>query len=226
MKYFRIIFLFLLATQFISCTSVRYLTSDVKPNEITGLQRFETYANLNLIEKGNRAYYNDSISAESKAVFLKALKMYNDRIPLTGEIILTDTIIKNRIEREMEFLCLTADRQRSIINLKITPTIDSLLEKQNKRFGLITITTGFTRGRGNYGGQIAKGAAMGILTLGMYYQVPIKASSTLYAMIVDSQNNNIAFFKKSVFSDKEPLDIDVLKDQIYNIFVGYFFQRN
>jgi hypothetical protein len=150
---------------------------------------------------------------------------YKTSIPVTGDISVSDTLIQNKIEKEIEFLCISADRQRSISNLKITPMLDSLLEKSGKRFGLITVTTGFTRTKGNYGGQVAKGAAMGLLTLGMYYQTPIKANSTVYAMIVDAKENNIAFFRKSFLQDKEPLDKNVLTKQIQKIFENYFWMK-
>jgi hypothetical protein len=76
---------------------------------------------------------------------------------------------------------------------KIPPILDEILEANETRFGLINICAGFTRAKGNYGREIAKGAALGILTLGMYYQTTIKAYSTVYAMIVDSQEDNITF---------------------------------
>jgi len=201
------------------------LTSDVKPSEVKELQKFQTFAYISLIESGNRGKFNDTISNKSKEIFSEALHSFNNKIPITGEISVSDTIIENKIEKEIKFLCISADKQRSISNLKITPILDSLLENRDKRFGLITVTTGFTRTKGNYGGQIAKGAAMGILTLGMYYQTPIKANSTVYAMIVDSIDNNVAFFRKSFLQDKEPLDKTVLTNQIQKIFENYFLTK-
>lgn len=71
---------------------------------------------------------------------------------------------------------------------------------------------------------------MGLLTLGMYYQSPISANSTIYTMIVDSKENNIAFYKKSSFNNKEPNNSEVMKKQVEKIFEGYFqtnkFQKN
>ena len=69
------------------------------------------------------------------------------------------------------------------------------------------------------------GAALGILTLGMYYQTPIKAYSTIYVMIVDSRDNNVAFFRKSYLQDREPIDESVLVKQYNKIFEGYFLAK-
>lgn len=208
-----------------SCTTTKMLTSAVSPDEIKDLQKFQTLAYITLIESGNKGKLNDTLSDKFAEIFTDALRTYKTRIPITGNIFISDTLIQMKIEKEIEFLCITADRQRSISNLKITPKLDSLLEKSGKRFGLITVATGLTRVKGNYGGQLAKGAAIGVLTLGMYNQTPIKASSTVYAMIVDSKDNNIAFYRKSYLQDKEPLDKDVLTKQIQKIFENYFLTK-
>lgn len=208
-----------------SCSTSKMLTSDVSPDEIKDLQKFQTFAYISLIERSNNGNLNDTLSQESTEIFNEVLSTYNTQIPFGGNITISDTLLIKKIEKEIEYLCITADRQRSISDIKITPMLDSLLEKKGKRFGLITITTGFTRVNGNYSKQLAKGAAIGILTLGMSYQTPIKASSTVYAMIIDAKDNNIAFFRKSYLQDREPLDKNVLKIQIQKIFKNYFWTK-
>jgi hypothetical protein len=214
----------LAAINLTACTANRPLTSAVRPNQITELKKFQTFSYISLVERGNRAAYNDSISAKSRTVFSNMLKTF-ERIPLSGDVQVTDSFVSRQIEKEIEYLCVNADNRKSIAGLKITPALDSLLEYHQQRFGLVTITTGFTRRKGNYQGQVAKGVGIGILTLGMAYPTPIKANSTVYAMIVDSKENNIAFFKKSVLQDKEPLDQIALRKQIRSIFEGYFWTK-
>jgi len=205
---------------------MKLLTSTVKPNEITNLQKFETLSFITLIEKGNRGEHNDTLSNKSKELFSGVLDSFENRIRLTGDIYVFDLLTRTKIEKEIEHLCTTADRQKSISKLKLPRTLDSLLETSQNRFGLITVTTGFTRIRGNYGKQIAKGIGLGILTLGMVYSSPIKAHSTVYVAIIDSKDNNIAFFRKSFLQDKEPLNEVVLRKQVQDIFSGYFWPSN
>ncbi len=207
-----------------SCTTTKPMRSSVQPREVNDIQKFETYSYISLIESGNRGKLNDTISKLSKSLLDETISGFRS-IPLTGSILPTDTITQKRIEREIEYLCVSAERQGSISSLKLTPVLDSLLDSREKRFGLITVTSGFTRDKGNYGGQIAKGIGMGILTLGMYYQTPIKSKSTIYCMIIDAKENNIAFFKKSLLQDREPLDKEVLTKQIQNIFEDYFWTK-
>ena len=173
-------------------------------------------------KKNNRGELDDSLSAVSRELIGKVLHDLKGQVPLTGEIILSDSAINKTLEKEFESLILTADKTGNISTLKITPVIDRILEANNTRFGLLTVSTGFTRARGNYGKQVAKGAGLAILTLGMYYQTPVKAYSAMYVMIVDSKDDNISFFRKSYLQDKEPLDETVLTKQFKDIFKGYF----
>ena len=177
-----------------SCTTTKPLTSNVEPYEISDLKLLEPYSYISMIKKGNKGQLDDSISLISKQLVYNVLENFKGQFPLTGEIILSDTAINKKLEKEYEYLILTADKTKNISNLKITPALDEILEANETRFGLINICAGFTRAKGNYGKEIAKGAALGILTLGMYYQTPIKAYSTVYAMIVDSQEDNITFY--------------------------------
>jgi hypothetical protein len=175
-----------------------------------------------MIKKGNKGQVDDSISFISKQLNINVLKNFTGQLPITGNIILTDPATNETLEKEYENLIMTADRNNNISNLIITPTLDKILETNETRFGLIVICTGFTRIKGNYGKQVVKGAALGILTLGMYYQTPVKAYSTIYAMIVDSKEDNVAFYRKSFKQDLEPLDQLVLTKQYKKIFDGYF----
>jgi len=210
----------------VSCASNKMLTSAVTAREITDLQQFETIADISLIEKANKEKYNDTLSTKSKELLASVLNSFADRIPLTGEISVRDPLINKRLAREIEHLRVSAEVQKSLSSIRLTPRLDSLLEVNQKRFGLITVTKGFTRKRGNYGKQIANGIGLGILTLGMVYTTPVKSYSVVYAMIVDAENNNIAFFNKSFFPEGEPLDEVVLKQQVLDIFAGYFWPKN
>jgi len=208
-----------------SCTATKPLTSTVAPAEVTDLKLMEPCSYISMIRKGNKGALDDSISAISKQLNTDVLKGMAGQIPITGNIILSDSAINKKLENEYEKLILTADRKSSIADLAITPTLDQILEANETRFGMIVVASGFTRVKGNYGKEIAKGAALGILTLGMYYQTPIKAYSTIYVMIVDSRDNNVAFFRKSYLQDREPIDESVLVKQYNKIFEGYFLAK-
>jgi hypothetical protein len=207
-----------------SCVNTKPLTSAVLPEEVRDIQKFETISKITFIEQGNQGDFNERMSAEAKGIFTDLLTSYKE-IPIAGKISVTDTVLQNQLEKEIQFLCSVAAIRRSIKELKITPLLDSLLETGGHRFGLLTITTGFTRSKANYRAQVLEGAATGLLTLGMYSQTPIRASSSVYAMIVDAQDENIAFFKVSYLQDEEPLEREVYKGHIIKIFQGYFLPK-
>lgn len=207
---------------FCSC-AYKPLTSGVRSKDINDLQKFETFSYIALVKKGNKAFINDSVSKKSKEIFDETLATF-DKLPLAGTITVNDTAIFSQIENEIAMLVFTADKNRKISNLNLTPAIDSLLEAKGKRFGLLIVTTGFTRTKANLVLQELKGAAVGLFTLGLFYLSPIKANSTAYAMIVDAKENNIAFFKKSYLYEKEPLDKDVIRLQINLLFDRYFWK--
>lgn len=219
------IFLLLVCCGFVSCTVTKPLTSDVTPAEVTDLKLLEPYSYISMIKKGNQGELDDSISDISKQLNMEALKSYTGKIPLKGEIFLTDSTVNHQLEKEYEQLILTAEKNRDITHLRITPTLDKVLESNETRFGLVVVSSGFTRVKGNYGKQVLKGAALGILTMGMYYQTPVKAYSTVYAMIVDAQMDNVAFFRKSFLQDLEPINPNVLSKQYEDIFEKYFWPK-
>ncbi|MCL2074769.1 MAG: hypothetical protein FWH18_12675 [Marinilabiliaceae bacterium] len=209
-----------------SCVTSKFLTSDVKSEDINEMLKFEPFSYISLIEQGNRSFYNDSLSSETKIILNESLETFREKFRFSPEeITMTDSLERIRFEQEIKILILLAERNRSIKDIQIPPLIDSLLITNGKRFGLIIVQSGFTRTKSNYGNQIAKGVGMGILTMGMYYQTPIKANSTIYAVIVDSKDKNIAFYHKNVLQDKEPTEKEIIINQIHKIFEKYFVEK-
>lgn len=214
----------LLVVVLTSCTTNKMLTSSVPPEEVNDIQYFDPISFLSLIENGNKSILNDSLSNVAKNKFLEALTSV-ENIPLAGYVSISDPVLKERLNKEIEFLCVAASKQKKIDYLSIPQTLDSLLESNGKRFGLIAMTSGFTRGKGNYAEELTKGIALGIVTLGMAYYTPVKATSSVYIMIVDAQENDITFFRGSYISDSDPLNKKTLQKQIRKIFDDYFLTK-
>ena len=96
------------------------------------------------------------------------------------------------------------DGRVRVKDIPIPPTIDSILEARNKRFGSLAYSRGFVRTDDNYDREVGKGVAVGLLTLGTYFSLPYKCVTQGGIVIVDSQNNNIAFVSTESF-DYHPL---------------------
>ena len=222
--------LFLLITVlFVSCNTTRFLTSNVKPHEIIEMLKIQPFSYISLVEQGSQGVFNDSISNEAQIVLNETLESFRGRIRLAPiDMILTDSAELSWLEKEIEYLIISAERNRNVKNIAIPPFIESLLTASGQRFGLIIVQHGFTRTRGNYAGQIAKQIGIGILTgllTGVaHVQTPMKSGSTLYAIIVDNQNKNIAFYNKSFIQNREPTDEATITRHLNEVFRRYFWQ--
>jgi len=208
---------------FASCSSSTKLNqSDVSPEEINDLQRFETISDIYLLGNNeNNQTPNDSLSKKSKAIFLKAIKSFSNKIPMQIDINIFDQNIKKIIEDEIRQLFNKADELPGISNLNIPPYIDSILDVNSKRFALLTFTSGSTKVKEKISNvrqteNISIGA---IANNGNANQI----HSIIAVIILDSKENNIAFYKKSLLENEEPLDLSILKKQIDEIFSGYFW---
>lgn len=192
--------------------------------------KVEPFSYISLIETGNKSTYNEAISSSTKIILNESVEAFRVRLRLSSrEIKLSDSLEKKQMEQELNFLIMSAEQNRSKNNIPITPLISSLLNTNDVRFGLIIVQSGFTRAKGNYGGQVAKavgiGIATGLLTGMAFTPMPVKAQSTLHAMIVDNINNNVVFYNKSILQDKEPTEKENIIKQIDKVFEKYLWGK-
>ncbi len=215
-----------------SCSSSKFFTSDVKPNEIDEMIKIEPLSFISRIEKGDKDVYNDSISKIAKIALNESLETFRRKLRLSPEeIYVTDSLDRIELEQEIDFYIREAERNKKKKNhtIEITPLVDSLLRANDKRFGLLILQSGFTRAKGNYGGQVAKAIGMGLLT-GLatgtaYYQNPIKSGSTVYVVIVDHQEKNMTFYNKSITQNREPTEKENITNQLQSVFEEYFWEK-
>jgi len=213
---------------FVSCSSSKVFTSGVSPYEINEMIKFQPLSFISLIEKWDNGVYNEAISEDAKVVLDESLTSFSRRLRLLPEdILMIDDDERKEFEMEVDFLISTAERNKKKNEIPIPPLIESLLSEFDMRFGLIVLQEGYTRSKRNYHNQVALSVGLGILT-GIAtgystYQTPIKASSTIYSIIVDNQEKNVAFFNKSVFQGKEPTDPATITKQLNAIFLKYLW---
>lgn len=207
-----------------SCAGSKFLTSDVKPTEMDDLLKFETFSYISLIEKRDKAILDDSVSRLSKALFDEAITAYKDKMPAFSDEIKLSGQEEERLEKAVQFLYQTKGKRKSFENNVITVMIDSLLSAHNKRFGLIFVVSGYTRTQDNYRREIKKEIFLSNLSK-THPTIPTKSKSVVYAIIVDGEKKNIAFYGKSVKKEKEPAEKKVLMEQIQSIFENSFWKR-
>ncbi len=205
-----------------SCIASKPLTSDLPASDINDVQVFHPVSEMYLINKGNKGEYSDSISRLSKIFLLDVLRSHRDQYPLGNELPPSDQMEKDILHQETIGLFHEINESKQLQHSKVPDFVSQMLTKSDKRFGILTVTTGFTRRKGNMTAQMLKGIGIGILTLGMYVPVPVKASSFLGVMIFDNQTQKVVFFRKSTLTEMDPLDPKVLSKQIKAIFKDYW----
>jgi len=219
----RCIFLAIPILTLASCGANKYLTSSTKAADIASVNYFTPLCYIQYIEKGNKAAFSDSLSEISQSKVDSILAVKKTSFRLSEKIVLDNDTLKQKIERELAYLVRLITQRKKLEGIPLTPTIDSILKSGSQRFALATVATGFGRRKGNYGAQVAKGAAIGILTLGMAVPTPVKSNVTLYAFIFDAQKNEIAYYKKSLPVEKEPTDEKAIEKQLTGLFEGYLY---
>jgi hypothetical protein len=197
------------------------MKSKVNPEEVTNLQFFEPFAFISYIETGNEAVLNDSMSGISRHILSKLLTGYRQELHLGGTISIRDTGVQHKVIRELESVINSVTRYSNLYCLKPTPVIDSILASRGKRFGLFTVSIGFTRVQGNYGKEYAKSKAIGILTNGWDYEKPVPLNSSLFEIIFDAVEHEVAFFGTSG-KPEHPLKEELLRKRFREAFKGYF----
>lgn len=221
------IIIIVLSLAFTSCGAKKYLTSSLNSNEVRDVDYFEPFTYIELIEKGNKSVFSDSLSTITKRNIDSLLLVKKNQFRLTDRMALENDAIKTGVENELGYLTRLIFQKRKLDGIEIPPTIDSILEKNNQRFAMAIVATGFGRKKGNFGGQVAKGVAVGILTLGMAVPTPVKSNLTIYTYIFDSYQNEIAFYRGLMpDKEKEPTNPDYTARQLTAVFKGYYYPKN
>lgn len=218
-KAFIMAFSIMLVGLFASCTANRGFVSSLTRADIRQVQQFEPLNYVGIIEKGNNISYNDSLTDVAKTLFEKELSR-SKTIPVKGNVVIEDSLVNKRVQNEIYLLMNYVENNVRTKDLPIPPTIDSILEARNERFGLLAYNWGFTRTGGNYAGQIGKGVLIGVLTLGTMYTVPYKDMSRCGLIIVDSKYNNLAYVA-TANRESNPLKAETYRKQMEDLLKKY-----
>ena len=206
-----------------SCGGSRYIAHHTPASTIDELALFRPFALVGYIDKGNRILPSDSMSSVTAALLDSTARAHGNRLRIDTCLDYADACLGQAVFQEIDVL---TQRMRATKNkgpVPISPVLDSLLESRGYRYGMTLVATGHGRRKGNYGGQVAKSAAVGILTLGMYVPIPIKADLTLYALIVDSERDEVVFSDRTLPYEKSPPDPRVVEDRLTLVFEDYYF---
>ena len=214
-------FLFIIASVlfsglFVSCDIwSRGFAPKMTRYDIKQIQQFEPLAYVGSIENGNKFTFSDSLTKVAKTFFQKEL-LRNRTLPIQGNIIIEDSLLNLRVQSEIYTLMSYVANNYRFDKVVIPPTIDSILEAKNERFGLIAYNWGITKTSGNYENR----AQIVIQTLGTVYTVPCLDMTCSNIVIVDSQNNNLAYVGKA-HNYSDPIKAETYQKQVDDLLKEY-----
>lgn len=198
-----------------------------KPSEIDSLYFLKPLCYVSLINDGNKAEYNDSLSSLCQKFQMEVANKYAEKIKLAGTIISDDTNVQRELYNEVDFLLVNARRKRYYEDLNLSKSVlDSIMDAQGKRYALLMLDKGFVRTKKNYREQSAKATVVGLATVGNYMPVPIKEYSDVTVMIYDAKENRTAYFNYSYGQEMYSLiDHKDIESLFIHAFRGFFWPK-
>jgi len=199
MKMKKVLFFVLVLMSLISCTAKKGFVTNLPKQEIEDVQRFPVLSNIFALDKNDYGFRSDSLSTLSTQYIDSYLDKQNN-IDITGRIEINDTVVQRKINEEIRNLADRAYDNEAIAIIPIPLTIDSILEAQGKRFGLLIYAAGYERYEVNWQKTYRRfaSAARGLPDFDHYYDF----WSSIALIIVDADKNNIAFYNDSKFEGK------------------------
>ena len=182
----------------LSCSTNRGFVSSLTSADIQRVIQFDP---LTFIQssKGDTLKYNDSLSVIAKSLFEIELSR-SKTLPIKGNLVIEDSDVNSRIQDET-YALMNLVNNVNVKSIPIPPTIDSILEARNERFGLLVYNYGFIR------------------SLGTVYTLPYKDTNS-EIIIVDSQNNNLVYVATAK-NESSPLKAETYKKQVEDLLKKY-----
>lgn len=188
----------------ISCGTTVPLLSNRKPYEVDTAFVLHLPCQIASITKGNKQEVNELYS---DSTFNIRYNVFNNHLlkhitPVTLEF--TDAYEQKDMIRSFLEIISTVEQTKTIKDIKLYDTMVRFLERKKIKYMILTFHAGFTREKGNYLGQLAIGTGIKLLTPGFFTPMPVKANSTMVCCILDTENRNIAFYRKRT-AEVEPI---------------------
>jgi len=184
---------------------------------------FEPLSYISIIRKRDNMEFSDTLSNMSKRLWLDVVEQNRHRLNVSSYFIVDDIYSKEKLQDEIRELFEEVESLDKFYSIPVPPGIKSHLELSGTRFGMLTVTSGFTRSRGNMRGQMLKSIGIGIITLGMVVPLPVTAHSNVYVMILDNKLDEVIYYKASSMNDSQPLRVKTLNRQLDQLYKNYLW---
>lgn len=114
-----------------------------------------------------------------------------------------------------------ASKNAPLEDLRVTPTLFSMLSKTDTPYSMLIYHDGFVRKRGNMTGEMFKSIGIGLATLGNYAPIPVSNASNIFIFIIDKEQGHAVFAKKYEGEEIHPLKKKTLAKQYKYLFKDF-----
>ena len=220
-KYFYYINITLAIIFLCSCNTTKQLTSNRKKSEVNRLLILPPITEISIINKGNNLEKSFTFSKEAaKEITNQVKNIIPDSIKFSQ--LITDTAQFQEIFKSVSGIIKIVEQRRTIKGIIIPAILLHLLDSTNQDFCLGIWEIGFTRTTDNYVKQYQKSRIVQVATLGGLNYVPNKSYSIMICFIIDRKNKNLAFYRKSRWRERDPIEKMVIRSQLHDLIMRYF----
>ena len=221
-----------LAAALCSCSNARFY-SGFKPSQAVGeMALLGPVSHQFYIDAKNNEDYSDSLSVISEDLLADLTVQLG--MPVMDRFIMDE----EQMDEAVNFmLYLDSNSYKTVGEVQIPSVLDSLLESQGYRYGLLMYSRGMTRDRANYVNSAVKQAAFGgvlslviaVATLCMVVPIytPSEAqfSSSVYVALLDAVTDRVVFYSYADPQERNPLDEKHMRSQLTEVLRDYLKQK-
>lgn len=221
-KLFLLFTIALIALLELGCGTTVPQVSTRKPAEVDTAYVYHMPSLIYSIDRGNRGNYHSLYSDSALSIRSQVFKEAANLPMQFSTLNFKNESEKWFFDKYLNSVINFVESKRKISKFTLEDTVANYLQSKNVRYALITFQTGFTRTPSNYGKEVAKSIGIGLLTLGTFIPVPIKANSTIICFVIDVERKNIAFYRRKLIQN-EPLESKIIRKQIKVIMYSWLY---
>ena len=205
-----------------SCATAKYYGGFTPEAARQDMVLLGPVSSIYYLDEKSHASFNDTLSVISETLIAGLVDEL--RIPVSGRVELNDD---EKEEAAAFFKYLDGPEAKHRDTFAIPGVLDEAIEAQGCRYGLLLIARGMTRDIKGYRKDVAKGVFLGIattlLTLGTVtmYSTPKKASSELFALVLDAETNRVVFYNTNGPQSTDPLQANPVSGQLSGLLKDY-----
>jgi hypothetical protein len=212
---------------FSTCSSSKHTSVKRHPKEVKHILLFQPLSAVYIIEKGNKQELDIDYS---NIMMNNAWSGLEEILPreLDAQKLETDSIEQSEIADELFSLGAKLEKSITKKGMPVSEKIISVLHKHQFKYGIATISYGFTRTRKNYNNQMLMSLGISLLSAGIgggafaLTYGPNKSNSTVISFIIDRENRSVAYYRKYSLNNEDPLNPEATENQLKSNMNTYF----